>query len=356
MMDTSATTTTQEPTNRVLVAVQLGWLSVESFGLLRRYARHGKPPSLEKTDASRQFNFTERAPNLYEQLLISLHSLRATAAQVVPDWPPPIPADPLDLLEAVKADKGSLDRYWGEFERWSWEVWNTLQIRNPLIGQAFTCGGDLAATYWYPQGAGADKLAETLRSHRLRYVAERVDDLAENLPDRAAQVIHHGLDRWSIGEMVKGMDADGQKRALERLEAQVKVWRDLLFGLRQAGSYLRARDRRRVAWGALAATAVLVILVGLAAWLAVLLLSAAGRALLASSSGLPVQVTEISSDLVGRLLNWQTLSALLATLSSVVVVLAGFITRLSGWVIAFYQKVGDRLELRQVYKRSIRPW
>jgi hypothetical protein len=150
------------------------------------------------------------------------------------------------------------------------------------------------------------------------------------------------------------MDADGQKRTLERLEAQVKVWRDLSFGLRQADSYLLPVDRRRVAWGALGATALLVVVVGLAAWLAVLLLSAAGRALLASSSGLSDQANKIGSDLVGQLLNWQNWSVLMATLSSVFVVVAGFITRLSGWMIAFHRQVKSSLELSQIYKRTIR--
>jgi len=63
------------------------------------------------------------------------------------------------------------------------------------------------------------------------------------------------------------------------------------------------------------------------------------RALLASTTGLSTQATEASNDLVSQFLNWQDWSALLATLSSVVVVLTGFITRLSGWMIAIRRNV-----------------
>ena len=55
-------TASPRPSKRspVLSALQLGWLAVESFGLLRRYVRHGKPPSADRDDAGRRFNFTER--------------------------------------------------------------------------------------------------------------------------------------------------------------------------------------------------------------------------------------------------------------------------------------------------------
>jgi hypothetical protein len=295
MIDTPVTTTTQEPTERVLIAVQLGWLAVESFGLLSATPATGNRPHPRRWMPAGS-SISPPGRRTSEQL-ISLQALNH-GHPAGPRPASPVPADPLDLLSAVKADRQDLDRRWAEFENWSWEVWNTLQIQSPLVGQAYTCGGDLADTYWYPQGAGAGKLAETLRSHRLRYVAECLDDLADHLPYRAARLIHHSLDRWSIGESLEKMDEAGQKRALERLEAQAKVWRDLLFGLRQAGSYLLARDRRRVAWGALVVTALLVIWVGLAAWLAVLLLSMAGRALLASSPGYR-SGGRIGDDLVG---------------------------------------------------------
>jgi hypothetical protein len=44
----------------ILTALQTGWLAVEAFGLLRRYARHGKPSLPGNIDAERRFNFSER--------------------------------------------------------------------------------------------------------------------------------------------------------------------------------------------------------------------------------------------------------------------------------------------------------
>ena len=143
-----------EKNDSVLAALQLGWLAVEAFGLLRRYALHGKPPSPEKVDATQRFNFTERDPNLYEQLLISMQMLKAIAARLTPDLIPPVPDDLSKLLEEAKKD---INPYWSRFEDWSRQLWNQLQITDPLAGQAFTCGGDLADTYWYAQGAGAGK-------------------------------------------------------------------------------------------------------------------------------------------------------------------------------------------------------
>ena len=41
------TASNTEKDDSILTALQLGWLAVESFGLLRRYVRHGKPPSAD---------------------------------------------------------------------------------------------------------------------------------------------------------------------------------------------------------------------------------------------------------------------------------------------------------------------
>ena len=296
-----------ESSPSILTAVQLGWLAVEAFGLLRRYARHGKLPSAAKVDANRRFNFSKRDPTYYEQLIVALQLLKATSAKLVPGLPPPIPDNLAGYLQAAKKDIKPL---WVRFEDWSSQTWNTLQVADPLAGQAFTCGGDLADTFWHAQGAGAGKLAELLRSYRLQYIAERLDDLAAHLPEQAAPAIRHSLERWSIGEKVKDLDEERHKRLLERLESQLKVWRDLLFGLRQAGSYLTPRNRRQMTWVAGAAATGLVILVGLLAWLAVLILAGLGRSLMGSALQLPLDTSKVSSDMTAYLSNWQNWSAL----------------------------------------------
>ena len=342
-----------QSTGHILISFRLGWLAVETFGLLRRYALHGVPPSPEKIEASQRFIFTDRSPNLYELLQISIQDMHAAIAQLE-ITPSPIPANPIVLLSKLKADRQEIDRLWGEFEHWSRDVWHTLLSQDPLAGQAFTCGGDLADTFWYAQGAGPAKLVDMLRSFRLMVVAERVDDLAAYLPEHAAQAIHHSLEHWGIGETIKGWDKDNLKDLLDRLEAQIKVWRDLLFGLRPADSYLTVRDRRQITWRAAAGTSGFVLLVGILSWLAVLFLSGLGRSLLGVETGLPTDSSKISSEVMAYLSNWQNWSALLATISSILAVLTGVIKGLSGWLWNFHSGLQQWLILERIKRRTFR--
>ena len=73
-------------------------------------------------------------------------------------------------------------------------------------------------------------------------------------------------------------------------------------------------------------------------------------------AGLPQQLPEAEAAFVGDMLDWQKWSALLATLSSVVVLITGLVTRLSGWVVAFYNFVRKWLQLRRTYRRTYRDW
>jgi hypothetical protein len=337
--------------NPILIAFQTGWLSVEAFGLLRRYALHGRNPSPEKVDERRRFRFTDRDQNLTEQLQSALQMLKSTASQLLPEMHPPIPDDPSELLGVTKKD---IPPYWSRFEEWSSRVWNELQISNPLAGQAFICGGDLADTYWYAQRAGADKLAEMLDSYRLTYIAERLNDFSNHLPEVAVLAIQHSLERWSIGEQVKERDFDRQKDLLERLESQAKVWRDLLFGLRQGNSYLKPNDRRLVASLSIAATFGVMVLVGFAVWLAVLVLAGVGRSLMGTVTNLPVNKSTISREMVTYLFNWESWSSLLATGSSVLAVLTGVVKGLSGWLWGFYQNIYKAMTLKRIQYRTVR--
>ena len=342
-----------EDRDAILSAVQLGWLTVEAFGRLRRYARARRRSSSDKNDAARRFNFSDRDPSLTDQMLIALRQIKGFSALLMPDLPPPIPDDPAAWSEQAVKD---LDALWGEFEGWSQEVWNTLQVKDPLAGRALTFGGGLADTYWHADGVGARKLADLLRAPRLEHIAGRFDTIAEQLPEHSAEVIHHTLYRWRVADQLKGFDEDQNKRVLNRLEAQSKVWHDLLFGLQRAESYLTIGDRRLISWGASGMTTLLVVLVSGIVWLAVLLLAGAGRSLLASTTGLSVQLPQSSGDLMAEMLNWQNWSALLATLSSVVVILVGLISQLSGWMIAFHKRTYAWLKLRRIYNRTYRRW
>jgi hypothetical protein len=331
----------------------LGWLAVEVFGRLRRYARARPQASGGKSDATRRFNFSDRDLSLTDQLLIAMQQTKAASFMLVPELPPPIPDDPAGWLDQGVED---MDALWGEFESWSRKVWNALQVSNPLAGRAFTYGGSLADTYWYADGAGAAKLSETLRAQRLEHIAARFDAIAEYLPDDSPEVIHHSLYRWRVAHELHNAGEERGHQVLERLEAQAKVWHDLLFGLQPARSYLTVSDRRLISWAAYGATAILVVSVGLIVWLVVLLLTGTGRGVLASATGISLQSAQGNIDLMAELLNWQNWSSILAALSSVVVVLTGFISQLSGWMIAFHKRIYAWLELRRIYLRTYRRW
>jgi hypothetical protein len=196
-----------------------------------------------------------------------------------------------------------------------------------------------------------------LRPRRLEYIAHRFDGIAHNLPPYTARVLHHTLYRWrDTYEHLKALDLAGKKQVLKRLESQAGVWHYLLFGGRSAQSYLTAEDRRLISWGTAGATALFVAAAMVLVWLLVLALSSAGRSAAASIVVLPPQLPEARASIISDLLNWQKWSALLATLSSVAVLITGLITRLSGWVIAFHNLVKEWLTLRRIYLRTFRDW
>jgi hypothetical protein len=137
---------------------------------------------------------------------------------------------------------------------------------------------------------------------------------------------------------------------------QAGVWHYLLFGGRSAESYLTAEDRRLVAWVAAGITIVSVVAVMILVWLLVLTLSSAGRAATASWLGSPEQLSATQAVIVSDLVNWQKWSTTLATISSVVVLIAGLVTRLSGWMVALHNHVKDWLTLRHIYRCTYRDW
>ena len=167
-------TRNQQNTNQVLQAIRLGWLSVETFGRLRHWAKTGREPSGSKGDAMRRFNFSDRDPSQYHQLMIALEQLHTASTQLLPKVPSPIPQHPEELLQRAKED---IDEVWLEFEKWSREIWIALQVENPLAGRAFTYGGSLADTYWHAEGAGLDQLPGLLRAQRLENIATRFNSL-----------------------------------------------------------------------------------------------------------------------------------------------------------------------------------
>jgi uncharacterized membrane protein len=123
-----------------------------------------------------------------------------------------------------------------------------------------------------------------------------------------------------------------------------------------AESYLTHQDQLGVTWGAMGVTVALILVAMILVWLAVLLLSSAGRSVSASLVGLPEQLATAQSSFINDLLNWQTWSTLLATFSSLVILLIGFVARLSGWILEFHRWVREWLKKRSLYRRTYRHW
>jgi hypothetical protein len=71
-------------------------------------------------------------------------------------------------------------------------------------------------------------------------------------------------------------------------------------------------------------------------------------------TGLSQEIGEVQSAFVGDLLDWQKWSTLLATLSSMAVLLAGLVTNLSGWVVWLYRRLKEWLKIQFIYQRTYR--
>lgn len=339
--------------NQVLLAVRLGWLTVESFARLRRYARSGFPLTATPGDANRRFGFSDRSLTEQEELFFAVDQLHRTTARLKADLPPcPLPAQ--DQLAHLLARHPELDACQGALDEWSRQVWTTLSTEDEKVGRGFTYGGSLADTYWHSDVLGPDGLAELLRPQRLEYLAARFDSIAGYLPPDVAPVLHTTLYKFRDQGQVARLGSVGKQYLLERLESQAKVWHDLLFGSRSADSYLLAPDHRWLALGALGLTLVLVLAAILGVWFFALTMASAGRAVTAQMAGLPSEIGSAQSAFIGDMLDWQKWSTLLATLSSIVVLLAGLIGNVSGWILTIYRRLKAWLKLQFIYYRTYR--
>ncbi|MBE7550854.1 MAG: hypothetical protein HS126_07230 [Anaerolineales bacterium] len=69
---------------------------------------------------------------------------------------------------------------------------------------------------------------------------------------------------------------------------------------------------------------------------------------------LPQEIGSAQSAFIGDMLDWQKWSTLLATLSSMLVLLAGLISNVSGWILAVYRRLKEWLKLQFIYYRTYR--
>ena len=340
--------------DKVIEAARLGWLTVEAFGRLRRRARARGGGRQAQSKATNRFTFSDRSLSSLDEITLAVDQLQQTAAALVPDHQPTLPLTAQEVERQLA--NSDLDTLHADLDDWSKRVWMALTVEDELAGRAFSFGGSLADTYWYTDGRGPAELERTLRSQRLEHVAARSDRLRDHLPPHVADVLQYTLLKWRIGEEAKTLTDKEKERVLKRLMAQAKVWRDLLFGRRSAESLLTRKDRQRISRIALASTGALVLVAGILIWLAVLLLAGVGRSLLAATSPWSEQIAEGSADMVAQLFDWQSVSALVATLSSVVVLVTGLVSRASGWILAFHGRIEGWLEQTLICRRAYRRW
>lgn len=257
--------------------------------------------------------------------------------------------------------------------QWSLQVWARLEGESLDAAQAFTAGMSLADTYWYLRLPGRrprkvlseEDWRRLLSKYRLDAERARLQGLEDCLPPYVVAVLRQHLKQWSIGtevgyregklvrvpgsdlhENIKAPDESALQRALER---QVRNWESLLFGLRDATSYLHTTDKRWIAvlrWGGLFAGLLLTALFLLTVALVSAYLLAAGplpgllRFLTENQAGVSEYLAVVS-------LLWTVLVAV-----PVPIALRGAYQATRGW----QQWLDDTLTTRFITRRTYVPW
>jgi hypothetical protein len=204
---------TEEPhnrPNRVLLAVRLGWLTVEVFGRLRQYVESSRRREPKRPDASRRFDFSDRSLTVRQAISMALGQLRYAARGLGPGLPPlPLPSD--HELERELETGLDPDALRETLNKWSIQVWIALSTEDD-------------------EALGPDEFSSLLRRQRLEYIAQRFDGIADRLPPYTAGVLQHTLYQWRVEGQIEALPPEGKKKVLRRLESQAKVWHDMLFG------------------------------------------------------------------------------------------------------------------------------
>jgi len=316
--------------NHSLAAMQLGWLVVEAFGRLARYERASHKSVLRPGDKYRPLAFSINESLSLDELIWCVNQLHALSPSLALDEIPllPIPRGK-ELVKKLEGDEFNLDALQGELDLWSKNVWGSLNAKFGLAAQAFVLGGGLANTFWYTIIVWADEkaLAEFLNYHRLDYLATQFDLVSDELPDYLAESIAHSLRKWST----VNLDSMDRSRLKERLEAQQKVWRDLLLDKRSPESYLREKHRRYIRASSMGAQ----ILFAAALLLAIVLAGREVGGLFPSNA---------SKDL----------ASFFAALSGFIVVVGGLTTQFSNWIKSVGKAVAGWMKRRLILKNTFR--
>lgn len=331
--------------NQVIVALRLGWLIVESYSRLHRLVRTGRRVTDEPRGDDRRFDFSDRSLNAQESLLQAVDHLHwLTSSLELPAPPFPQHEALIDLLNS----KPDLTEFQHALNHWSTEVWTTLMTHHEIVSRALTYGGSLADTYWHPS-VKLEDLDRMLSARRLDYIAARFHSIAEYLPDYLPDILFYSLQAYQIEPQLKEADTAERRRVLRRLESQAKVWHDLLFGGRTPESYLSKAHFSRLRAMAILGTAVMIGLGATFIWFATFFMYQSGD----------IAVLNALAGLLGggelRFDSFQN-SALLATISALLVFFGSIFNRLSGWIGWLYTAFYRALVTRALQRATLRPW
>lgn len=350
-------------TNVVLQAYRLGYLTVEAYSRLK--SRDNRKPKRLAPDPNRRFEFAQPGEqSQYYQILRTAGQLHAQARALDLE-PPPLPTEQelKDLLGSENFSESRLELH-DRVDDWAQDAEVKLSLENEEAAQAFVFGGSFASTYWHgykiPVDQTANEYADLLSAYRLRQTVERLEFLREHMPLYFIESVGYSMKRWSIGKKIKSFESFDPENT--RLESQMTIWRDMLFGRRPPETFLTIRMRNHIQYRAYLSTTGLVVSGLLVFWLVLWsvptlvaqfnftgwLVEVFSPATSYIQAELPIQV---DSKLEGII---KAGSALIATISAVTVFIAGVVARVSGWILRLHARVDFWFRSRAIQKRTLR--
>lgn len=372
---------------RVTIAFLLGWSISEVMGHLRKGTRppsqspqrpadyaprlvaaHGTPEkSMDEFILAAQ-----RVAQFYRELGFESDDQASTLTKEIYALPQRVE----DWLTGKLPQFVSPKELREELNSWSLGVWARLDAEAPANARAFTAGMSIADTYWYwrpphqrPHKARAQTSQEDwhklLSRSRLDVERSRLQSLKANLPRYAVAVMQKHLRQWSIGKRViyqneqlvlaevdhppSELTPQDEVKLQRALGHQMEKWDAMLFGLREATTYLHTSDRRWITGLRIGGLTLMLFATALVLGILALVVS-----LYLSVNVLPV-VVQFLNDRQAKVSEWLTLFNLLWTLliaAPVPFVLRQFFQGTRG----FHQWLDEQLTIWFIAQRTYVPW
>jgi hypothetical protein len=369
-------------------AFLLGWAVSQTLGHLRKGARPSPKSSAHPADYAPRLAVSDgvvekstdafvlaaqRIVQFYRELDFEAGDRVSPLTQAINQLPQDVSA----WVHGESSKSQSPHELRDLLNAWSLQVWARLGGASADSMRAFTAGMSLADTYWYlrlptrrPKGSKPAELSEEnwrrlLSKYRLDIERSRLQVLAEHLPRYVAAVINRHLEAWRIGTELGYRDGtlvrikDGKEtgvlkpndeaRMQQALGRQAQNWEAMLFGSREATTFLLARDRRLIIVGRL--VGLFFVLLGTALFL---IAAAAVIAYFLSVTLLPPLLQFLTNAKAGAS-DWLTVVSFLWTILIAVpvpLVLRAayqFTRAAQGWL-------DDQLTIYFIARRTFVPW